>query len=162
MKISNYILRLLQKYLEISDIILLFSIFWSSVAYITNEKPRKQCQGTESSFFCALQLVNIVLRALQHVLVLGCSGQNQNLGPLLASLKVTMIQFSPLCASLRGYLLERGRLEGAGWGTHELGMDIFSEPIFGRDISAWQCNTALKQTTSDTFVGCYILNNVYF
>ena len=58
--------------------------------------------------FSALQLVNIVLRALQHVLVLGCSGQNQNLGPLLASLKVTMIQFSSLCAILRGYLLEWG------------------------------------------------------
>ncbi|KAJ7381792.1 hypothetical protein OS493_038985 [Desmophyllum pertusum] len=33
------------------------------------------------------RLVNSVLRALPHVLVLGCSGQNQHLGPLLAALK---------------------------------------------------------------------------
>ena len=56
-------------------------------------------------FIVVLQLVNTVLRALQHVLVLGCSGQNQNLGPLLASLKVTTISndsvlISYLCASL--------------------------------------------------------------
>lgn len=34
------------------------------------------------------QLVNTILRAFPHVLVLGCSGQQQNLGPLLAALKV--------------------------------------------------------------------------
>ncbi|KAL9981784.1 hypothetical protein ACROYT_G010531 [Oculina patagonica] len=43
----------------------------------------KHC-GTEIDHF---RLVNTVLRVFPHVLILGCSGQNQNLGPLLAALK---------------------------------------------------------------------------
>ena len=70
---------------------LLFSIFWSSMAYITNEKQENNIlEGIKelNHLFSVFQIVNTVLRALQHVLVLGCSEQNQNLGPLLASLKV--------------------------------------------------------------------------
>ena len=60
------------------------------MAYITNAKQEINIKGL-NHLFSVLQLINTVLRALQHVLILGCSGQNQNLGPLLASLKVTII-----------------------------------------------------------------------
>jgi len=62
------------------------------VAYVANDKQENNIlKGIRelTALFSVFQLVNTVLRALQHVLVLGCSGQNQNLGPLLASLKVT-------------------------------------------------------------------------
>ena len=36
------------------------------------------------------QVINAVLRALLNVLVLGCSTQSYDLGPLLAALKVTL------------------------------------------------------------------------
>ena len=60
------------------------------MAYITNAKQEINIKGL-NHLFSVLQLINTVLRTLQHVLILGCSGQNQNLGPLLASLKVTII-----------------------------------------------------------------------
>ena len=61
------------------------------MTYITNVKQENNIIELSNHLFSVLQLINTVLRALQHVLILGCSGQNQNLGPLLASLKVTII-----------------------------------------------------------------------
>jgi len=133
------------------------------VAYIANDKQENNIlKGIRelTTLFSVFQLVNTVLRALHHVLVLGCSGQNQNLGPLLASLKVTTIGNESVLVNEDMY--GEGDQQGCGWEI-DLGMgNLYVSNFFRIDILTWQCqnnyNTALKQTTSDTGVVCSILN----